>query len=172
MEYQVVSTSLPEIPKILDKYSISLSSTALDASPAQARGAVPNELRKAMDRAVDICLALISRAAPGQLGKLRKSETGYVHIFPGNRSGILDSGYQLNATSAPRVEIFCDSEQVCSVYALRLDGGYWQHFSLLREAFARRCWNYKQGTRPTMAKDKRLMSPGGGTTTRGRSSDV
>jgi hypothetical protein len=144
----------------------------MPALPAQARGPMPDGLPRAIDSAVEICFDLISGQAPRQRGQFKKTTTGYTRAFGEKEIGILDSNSQLNSSREPRVEIIFKRDRVCKILVFRLDGGFKQHFSQVRAAFARRGWKYKRKGIATMSKGDRLMSTNGGTTTRDRSGDV
>lgn len=144
----------------------------LSILPAQARSPMPDGLPITIDRAVGICLDLISGQAPRQRGQFKKTRTGFSRAFAEKSNGVLESSFQLNGSKEPRVEILIKRDRVCSIFVVRLGGGYKQHFSQVRAAFERRGWDYKRKGIATLSKGDRLMSTKGGTSMRDRSGDV
>ena len=145
---------------------------ALFFPPAlEAREGMPKALPATIDAAVDMCIDFLGGKQPRASGGLRREDGGFVRIFPEGSPGTLPGKYRLNGLSQPRVALFLASDCACSIYSLRLAGGYKAHFAQARASFERRGWTYTRRSGTNLSKAARRMFLKG-SKQRGKEGDV
>lgn len=127
--------------------------------PVQAGGSMAKDLPATLHRAMGLCFDVIDGKSPRNLGPFKKTATGFVRTFPEGTPGVLPDNITLNGSAEPRVEIFVKKSQPsCTIYVMRLDGGYKLIGAQLRASAAQFGWTYTRKNFQPLSKDGRSLS--------------